>query len=154
MLMLIGGGTCSTAGGIKQYRIYVLYKSFIWDIKRFFLPRTSVTENYIWQGEQKDFISEARIRQIGTFAFIFLATYIAGSLIIAATGISLQDSLFEFASALGTVGLSIGVTAPSSSPVILWTETIGMLLGRLEFFVIISGVLTILRDILKIFIIR
>jgi trk system potassium uptake protein TrkH len=50
--------------------------------------------------------------------------------------------------------LSVGVTAPSASPVILWTETIGMLLGRLEFFVIISGVLTILRDIFKIFIIR
>ncbi|MBN1972722.1 MAG: TrkH family potassium uptake protein [Sedimentisphaerales bacterium] len=154
MLMLIGGGTCSTAGGIKQYRIYVLYKSFIWDIKSFFLPRTAVTENFIWQGEYKDFISEKRIRQIGTFVFIYIATYIMGSLIIASTGISIQDSLFEFASALGTVGLSVGVTGPAASPIILWTEVIGMLLGRLEFFVFISGVSTILRDISKIFLTR
>jgi trk system potassium uptake protein TrkH len=146
MLMLIGGGTCSTAGGIKQYRIYVMYKSLIWQIKSFFLPRTAVTENYIWQGEQKDFVSEARIRQIGTFVFLYLATYVLGSLIIAATGISLKDSLFEFASALGTVGLSVGVTGPNASPVILWTEIVGMLLGRLEFFVIISGIMKILRD--------
>jgi len=26
ILMLIGGGTCSTAGGIKQYRVYLLWK--------------------------------------------------------------------------------------------------------------------------------
>lgn len=154
MMMLIGGGTCSTAGGIKQYRIYVLYKSFIWDIKSFFLPRTAVTENYIWQGEQKDFIGEKRIRQIGTFVFIYIAAYILGSLIIASTGINIRDSLFEFASALGTVGLSVGVTGPTASPVILWTEVIGMLLGRLEFFVLISGILTILRDIRNIFLTR
>jgi len=39
ILMLIGGGTCSTAGGIKQYRIYLLYKSLIWELRRsFFAP--------------------------------------------------------------------------------------------------------------------
>jgi trk system potassium uptake protein TrkH len=149
VLMLIGGGTCSTAGGIKQYRIYVLYKSFVWEIKGFFLPRNTVTENYIWQGEQKDFISEARIRQIGTFVFLYLATYAVGSLIIASTGISLKDSLFEFASALGTVGLSVGVTGPQASPIILWAEISGMLLGRLEFFVIITGMIKMLRDFFR-----
>lgn len=148
-LMLIGGGTCSTAGGIKQYRIYVLYKSIIWEIKSFFLPRSTITENYIWQGEQKDFISEARIRQIGTFVFLYLATYALGSLILASTGIGLKESLFEFASALGTVGLSVGVTSPQASPVILWTEIIGMFLGRLEFFVILTGLIKIAQDIIK-----
>jgi len=149
VLMLIGGGTCSTAGGIKQYRVYILYKSVIWDIKSFFLPASAVTENYIWQGEQKDFISQTRIRQIGTFIFLYLATYAIGSLIITSTGVSLEDSLFEFASALGTVGLSVGVTSPQASPVILWTEIFGMLLGRLEFFVIITGLIKISRDFLK-----
>ena len=149
VLMLIGGGTCSTAGGIKQYRVYVLYKSLIWEIKSFFLPRTAVTENYIWQGEQKDFITEPRIRRIGTFLFLYLTTYLFGSLVIAATGVSLKDSLFEFASALGTVGLSVGVTGPEASPVILWTEIAGMLLGRLEFFVIISCIMKILGDSYK-----
>jgi len=147
MLMLIGGGTCSTAGGIKQYRIYILYKSLIWEIKSFFLPRTAVVKNCIWQGERKDFINEARIRQIGTFVFLYLVTYFLGSLIITATGISIKDSLFEFASALGTVGLSVGVTDQQASPVTLWTEIFGMLLGRLEFFVIFSGIIKIVYDI-------
>lgn len=148
-LMLIGGGTCSTAGGLKQYRIYVLYKTVMWDIRAFFLPRTAVTEPFIWQGEQKDFISDARIRQIGTFVFLYLMTYIVGSLILASTGIGLMESLFEFASALGTVGLSIGVTGPQASPVILWTETVGMFLGRLEFFVIFCGLLKVFADLPK-----
>ena len=146
ILMLIGGGTCSTAGGLKQYRVYVLCKSLIWEINAFFLPRTAVRENYVWQGEQKDFISEARIKQIGTFLFLYVTTYVLGSLVIAGTGVSLEDSLFEFASALGTVGLSIGVTGPQASPVILWTEIVGMLLGRLEFFVVISGIVKLCRD--------
>jgi trk system potassium uptake protein TrkH len=146
LLMLIGGGTCSTAGGIKQYRIYVLYKSLVWEIKSFFLPRTAVPENYIWQGEQKDFISQARVRQIGTFLFLYIATYFLGSLVIAACGIDIKDSLFEFASALGTVGLSVGVTGAGASPVVLWTEIAGMFLGRLEFLVIICGVAKIIRD--------
>jgi trk system potassium uptake protein TrkH len=144
--MLIGGGTCSTAGGIKQYRIYVLYKSLVWEVKSFFLPRTAVTENFIWLGDQKDFISQARIRQVGTFVFLYLGTYLLGTLIITATGVGVKDAMFEFASALGTVGLSVGVTGPQASKVILWTQIFGMLLGRLEFFVIISGILKVFDD--------
>jgi trk system potassium uptake protein TrkH len=36
ILMIIGGGTGSTAGGIKQYRIYIMFKSIYWNIKRQF----------------------------------------------------------------------------------------------------------------------
>ena len=146
LLMLIGGGTCSTAGGIKQYRIYVLYKSLVWDIKSFFLPRTAVTQNFIWQAEQKDFITDSRLRQIGTYLFLYLAAFALGTLILAATGVGLKESLFEFASALGTVGLSIGVTTPNASPIILWTESAGMFLGRLEFLVVISALIKLARD--------
>ncbi|MDD5766365.1 MAG: potassium transporter TrkG [Candidatus Marinimicrobia bacterium] len=47
VLMLIGGGTCSTAGGIKQYRIYLLFKSLLWEIRRPLFPRTTVFGNYV-----------------------------------------------------------------------------------------------------------
>ena len=48
----------------------------------------------------------------------------------------MAESLFEFASALGTVGLSIGITTKDTPSLILWTEIAGMFLGRLEFYVI------------------
>ncbi len=37
--MLIGGGTGSTAGGIKQFRIYIVLKSIYWEIKQHFSPK-------------------------------------------------------------------------------------------------------------------
>jgi trk system potassium uptake protein TrkH len=146
VLMLIGGGTCSTAGGIKQYRVYLLFKSLLWGIRRPFLPKTTVVQNYIWQGERKDFINDRRIRQVATFVFLYLATYIVGSLILAAHGYGLKESLFEFASALGTVGLSVGITTAHAPSLVLWTEIFGMFLGRLEFFIIIISLVKIVRD--------
>lgn len=148
VLMLIGGGTCSTAGGIKQYRVYLLFKSVLWHLRRSLLPRTAVVQNRIWQGEQKDFVSDKRIGQVATFMFLYLATYFLGAGILAAHGYGLKESLFEFASALGTVGLSVGVTSPDAPGLVLWTETLGMFLGRLEFFVVMVTLGRIVRDCL------
>jgi len=147
VLMLIGGGTGSTAGGLKQYRVYVLFQSVLWEIRQSLLPRSAVVQNYIWQGESKDFISEQRLRRIGTFTFLYLATFLIGAGIIAANGYGLAESLFEFASALGTVGLSVGVTGPQTPPDVLWVQIVGMFLGRLEFFVVIVSLLRLVRDL-------
>ena len=38
----------------------------------------------------------------------------------------MQNSLFEFASVLGTVGLSVGITGYHAHPIILWTSAAGM----------------------------
>ena len=46
---------------------------------------------------------------------------------------------FEFASSLGTVGLSIGVTNSNTSTICLLIEIVGMVLGRLEIFVIFKA---------------
>jgi trk system potassium uptake protein len=61
LLMLIGGGTCSTAGGIKQIRIYLLWKLFIWDIRRSFMPRTAILERPFWEGPRRGFVDDARV---------------------------------------------------------------------------------------------
>ena len=147
VLMLIGGGIGSTAGGIKQYRVFVLFKSVLWEIRRYLLPRTAIVQDYIWQGERKDFITEERVRRIGTFVFLYLLTYVVGAGIIAAHGYGLKESLFEYASALGTVGLSIGVTGARTPPTILWAEIVGMFLGRLEFFVVMVSLVKVARDL-------
>lgn len=151
VLMLIGGGTCSTAGGIKQYRIYLFFRSTLWELRRFFLPKDAVTENYIWQGDRKDFINDSRIRQNANFLFLFLAVYVVGSGILTAHGYGLKESLFEFASSLSTVGLSVGVTAADAPPLVLWTEILGMFLGRLEFFVVVVSLVKMGRDMVTAF---
>ena len=147
ILMLIGGGAGSTAGGIKQYRIYVLYRALLWEVKRMMMPQKAVTEARSWQGEHLHFLSDGLIRQISLFAFLYLLVFGTGSCIMVAYGYPLPDSLFEYASSLSTVGLSVGVTAADAPTGVLWTQSLGMILGRLEFFTIFVGVMRLFRDI-------
>lgn len=146
LLMLIGGGTCSTAGGIKQFRVYLIWKLLIWEVRRALLPRTAVMEQPIWEGERKVYVDDAKVRQLGVFVFLYLALYAMGTLILCGCGFPLKESLFEFASAIGTVGITIGVTTADMPDAALWAETVAMFLGRLEFFVVIIATLKVIGD--------
>ena len=146
-LMLIGAGICSTGGALKQQRVYLLFRALVQDLRRPASPRTSVEMAAYWRGEERVAITDELLRSVGTFGFLYLATWLAGSAVLAANGFGLQESLFEFASALGTVGLSVGVTGASTPAPVLWVEIVGMLLGRLEFFVVFTGVTKLMRDL-------
>jgi trk system potassium uptake protein TrkH len=146
-LMLIGGGTCSTAGGIKQFRIYLLFRLLFYEIKRHLIPRAAVTQFPIWEGNRRVFLDNIKFRQIAVFVFLYMAAYGLGVMILCSYGYTLSDSLFEFASALGTVGLSVGVTSAQMPDGALWAEIFAMFLGRLEFIVIIISFLKIGKDI-------
>ncbi|HUU96723.1 MAG TPA: TrkH family potassium uptake protein [Phycisphaerae bacterium] len=146
VLMVIGGGTCATAGGIKQYRVYLLWKSIVWEVRRALAPRGAVLLCPAQEGDREVFVSEQRLRQIGTFVFLYLLTLTIGTAVMTAYGYGLKESAFEYASTIGTVGLSVGVTSADTPPAVLWVQIIGMLLGRLEFFVILASAAKIVRD--------
>ena len=146
VLMLIGGGACSTAGGIKQLRIYLLAKAIIWEIKRTLLPRNAILERPLMEGDRKVFVDDARLRQVAVFVFLYLLTYLCGVLLLLASGYPLGDALFEFASALGTVGLTTGITSPHMGAAPLWGEILAMFLGRLELLVVIVSLLRLASD--------
>lgn len=146
ILMLIGGGTCSTAGGIKQIRIYLFLRLLFWELRRHLLPRTAVLERPIWGGDERVFVDDRMVRQTAVFVFLYLSTWMFGVLLLCACGYTLSDSLFEFASAIGTVGLSVGITSPGMPDAALWAEIFGMFLGRLEFIVVIVSLLKLCRD--------
>ncbi|WP_233096171.1 TrkH family potassium uptake protein [Alicyclobacillus sp. SO9] len=147
VLMLIGGGIGSTAGAIKLYRVHVLFKALIWNIKKNFLPENTVNETYVCRPEGKVYIDAKRISEVSMYAFIYLVLFFIGTAVMTAYGYSLEDSLFEFASTIGTVGLSIGVTSPHSPAVVLWTQIAGMLFGRLEIYVIFVAVIKASKDL-------
>ena len=80
---------------------------------------------------------------LDTVGFIgcYLFLYICGVLCLTlACNCSLEDAMFEFASSIGTVGLSIGITGPTTGSAALLIEMAGMLLGRLEIFIVIAGI--------------
>lgn len=151
ILMLIGGGTGATAGGIKQFRIYALYRALIWEVKRMMQPKNTVTEPDYWQGDRHSFLEDGTIRTIAMFVFLYFIVFFAGVVITAAYGNPLPDSLFEYASSLGTVGLSIGVTSADAPTGLLWTQIVGMFLGRLEFFTVAIGIIRLFQDMPSIF---
>jgi trk system potassium uptake protein TrkH len=126
---------------------YLLWKMLSWELRRAFLPRSAVLERPIWEADLKIFISDARLVQVCAYVFLYFITFAAGALIFCSYDYPLQDSLFEVASALGTVGLSIGVTSVNSPDILLWVETIAMFLGRLEFFVIFFSIFKLLIDL-------
>jgi len=151
ILMTIGGGSGSTAGGLKQARVYVLYKALKWEFRQAFMPKHTVNEAIIWQGEQAGFLRDAQVRRVALFVFLYLGFYLFGSGMVAAHGFTMGESLFEFASALGTVGLSVGVTAPDEPATLLWTKIIGMFLGRLEFLTVLVGLTKVAIDLREMF---
>jgi trk system potassium uptake protein TrkH len=154
ILMLVGGGACSTAGGLKQYRVYLMLKSIFWQIRKSILPRNAVIRNYVWEGDQKEYVDEGKLLGTSNFVVLYMFIYVLGVLVIAAsvdplTGncYGLRNAMFEFASSLGTVGLSIGVTNLSTPNHVIWLQTAAMLLGRLEFFVVFIAVVKGIRDL-------
>ncbi len=100
LFMLIGGGSGSTAGGLKVMTVTVLALAI----------RASMTgreEVYI-RGRS---IPHYRVMNALTLTVMVGALFIAASMVIATVdGIPFLAAAFETASAMGTVGLSMGVT--------------------------------------------
>lgn len=146
LLMAIGGGAGSTSGGIKQLRFYVLYKSAFWEVRRAFLPAHAVNEPVIWQGERKELLSDKQVRQAAQFVGIYVSIFFIGAAAITAYGYPLAQSMFEFSAALGNAGMSVGIVNAQASPGLLWIKMAAMMLGRLEIFALIVGLLKLTTD--------
>jgi trk system potassium uptake protein len=146
VLMTIGCGSGSTAGGLKLIRVYIIIKAIRWEFRRAFMPEHAVNEPEIWQGEERVFLNDGLIRRVALYVFFYIAMLFIGTTIMTAHGYGVGESLFESASTLGTVGLSVGVTAPDAPASLLWSQSAGMFLGRLEFFAVIIGVAKLITD--------
>ena len=128
LLMIIGGSTGSTAGGIKIFRLIVLVGMARWLLVRVLLPRGATIPIKVGHTN----VDDQALRLASSFAFLYIAILFLSALILMLTGYSFSDSLFEAASAQGTVGLSVGVTSadmPALGKAILMFQ---MWLGRLE----------------------
>lgn len=141
ILMIVGGGVGSTAGGIKLLRSYLLIKITGENLRKRVSParRVSVPTYYRVQG--KTIIDEGLVQDTLGFFMSYLGVLAIGTLLLTLTeDCTLFDAFFEFASAFGTVGLSNGLTSVQSSAGTLWIQMMGMLLGRLEIFIVFLGI--------------
>lgn len=146
ILMLIGGGRGSTAGGIKISRVYIGQKLLFNNFKTRILNRNKVQILYFNNPQGKEIITEKVIKEVLGYVGIYLITFLTGSLLVSVTAnCNIADACFEFASALGTVGLSVGITTTTTGNLTLIVEMIGMLLGRLEIYIVFIGIIDLFR---------
>ena len=100
-LMLIGGSPGSTAGGMKTTTIAVLFASAI---------STFFRKEYAHFFGRR--IDDGVIKNAATILLMYLSLFFFGGLAISIIeGAPMLDCLFETASAVGTVGLTLGLTS-------------------------------------------
>jgi trk system potassium uptake protein TrkH len=128
--MLIGGSVFSTAGGMKLLRVVLGFEAFKMQVKKMFYPQGYTPRYRLGRYA----VSPEIVAGALVVSFLYIAITVASGMIVYfyAPGYSFMDSLFEAASAVGTVGLSTGISSASlaSAPkLVLITD---MMLGRLE----------------------
>lgn len=139
--MLIGGGMGSTAGGLKLIRTHILFKMGLANIRRRIYSRRQVEAMYYTKIQGKTLVDAPLMADVTGFAIAYFFIYIVGSLLLCLTaGCGLEEGLFEFAAAFSTSGLSMGVTGTDTPAAALIVEMIGMILGRLEIFIVLTGI--------------
>ena len=106
VLMLIGGSSGSTAGGLKTVSFVVLVL-FLWARAR---GKSTVCV-------YKRTIPSSQVMDAMTIAFMMVVLAVFGGIFICATSpVTFTDGLYEAISALATVGLTAGVTGRLSVP--------------------------------------
>ncbi|MDR0917105.1 MAG: TrkH family potassium uptake protein [Oscillospiraceae bacterium] len=147
LLVLLGGSTGSTAGGIKFLRVYVLFRVTKANIKRKLSPSREVTVLRFQRPQGAAKIDNALVMDTVEYVVAYMAILIIGTLLLTLTErCGLFDAFYEFMSAFTTVGLSNGLTA-GASPASLILLMFGMVLGRLEIFIVFVGLYSAARTI-------
>ena len=99
-LMLIGGSPGSTAGGMKTTTVAVLFAN------AFSVFRRKDSPQFFRRRAPED-----TVRSAATIFMLYLVLFLLGGLIISKVeNLPVLSCLFETASAIGTVGLTLGIT--------------------------------------------
>ena len=130
-LMLVGGSPGSTAGGMKTTTLAVMLSTAISVFRR--------KEHTHFFGRR---IQDETIRNAATIFMMYLVLFLTGGCIISmAEGLPLLTCLFETASAVGTVGLTLGIT-PGLRPVSRVILILLMFIGRVGGLTLIFSALS------------
>lgn len=141
LMMLIGGGIGSTAGGIKLERVCISFKVIAQSLRTRMNPTRSIHLGYYYKAQGKVILDDKAILETTAYVLSYLTIMAIGTLLLSFTAhATLTDALFEFASAFGTVGLSIGITTANLNDGALLIEMFAMILGRLEIFIVFIAI--------------
>ncbi len=137
IIMFVGGMIGSTAGGLKQVRIYLMIKQIFREFHQLIHPRAVLALKL-----DEKFLTKETLGSIWGFVFLALFLCALASLAMAATGIDIITALSTVISAMNNVGPALGHAGPSSNyasiPLVgKWVLIFCMLAGRLEYYTVL-----------------
>jgi len=135
--MLTGGSAHSTAGGMKLLRVLIAFRLLRWAVARTSFASHAVSEPTL-AGEA---LGTNEIQRALVVILYFILTVGLSWLPFVASGYDPMDSLFEVASAVGTTGLSTGISRVELEWYLKLVLCADMLFGRVE----ILALLVVLR---------
>ena len=142
-LMFVGAMAGSTGGSVKVFRIEILAKASLSDLRRLIHPRGIFVTRV---GKQT--IKEEIVESVQSFFLLYMFLFITGTLLfaiftsVAGTDLSLATSASAVASAIGNIGPGLEAVGPTSNYLAIpalgkWLLSLLMIVGRLEIFPII-----------------
>lgn len=131
VLMLVGGSPGSTAGGMKTTTLAVLIANTLACFRR--------KEDALMFGRR---IETSTIKNAATIFMMYIVLFFGGAIVISTVeDLSFSTCLFETASAIGTVGLTLGIT-PELGVISQTILMILMFLGRVGGLTLIYAALS------------
>lgn len=136
-LMVVGGCAGSTAGGLKNIRVLVLFRQMAREVRRFLQPQA------VYQVKVgRQLVESEVVSTITAFFFIFTAVFVVASGFMAWFTRDLAVAVSSVAAALGNVGPGFGSVGPlgnygavpDGGKLVL---VICMLMGRLELYTLL-----------------
>ena len=134
-LIFIGGCAGSTTGGIKIFRLQLLFRGAKTQIKRLTQPHGVFLTTF-----NNKSVNEDVFNSIMGFFFMYILIFILASISISFFGLDFLTSFSAAASAISNVGPGLGpLIGPSGNYSYLpnevkWILSLTMLIGRLEIF--------------------
>ena len=135
IVMFIGGCAGSTTGGIKIFRLQLLFRGAKTQIKKLTQPHGVFLTTF-----NNKSVSEEAFNSIMGFFFMYILIFIIASIALSFFDLDFLTSFSAAASAISNVGPGLGLTiGPSGNYSSLpseakWILSLTMLIGRLELF--------------------
>ena len=138
ILMFIGGCAGSTTCGVKIFRIQILYKFIINQLKKVIYPRGIFIIKY-----ENNTVNDKFLASIISFIFLYIIIFFVLTALLSLTGLDFVTSISGAATSISNVGPGLGSTiGPNGNFYQLpdfakWILSTAMILGRLELFAIL-----------------
>jgi trk system potassium uptake protein TrkH len=137
ILMLIGGCSGSTAGGVKIVRYVILFKQTKNELLRNLYPKGVFSIQMDGKTGGKDMVYH-----VGSFFCLYAAMVALGTLLVSSAGASLYDSLNAALLTVGNIGVGLGKLTPgtllyAAPGYVKWGLSALMITGRLEIFTVL-----------------